>query len=414
VKLSRQGEGKLDYDYLEVLARKEVTQEAGASIPSGVMSFRAHLPYRAWQGAAYWDNHIVVTTDRSETFALKNIITVYDLSGNKVSELQNAYTGLDSSGRFMSFGSPSIINGYLYLTVYNINGGASNPADRLSRVLRYTLDPTTRAVALDTSFGVNGAVEIGGYTAEHVTLHDGKYFVCYDDQQLIRLFNEQWLTLGTVSLSGAALTWGGCQAMVWEGETVYLNYHGPNNFGLADSRKIEGYTWNGSSLTLSDTLTPPAFGTTQGFSAAPWGYVWADRPANRIVYTIGKTPGALESSPRSKQVSLFKPTLLNSWVAHDATYDRTAKVWKDADGIVHLEGMIKGGTATAGTCLFAVPEGYRPTYSKNFPIVSNGAFGYLAVVGVNNIAPADAGKVVLQVGSNAWVSLDGINWLSED
>lgn len=51
--------------------------------------------------------------------------------------------------------------------------------------------------------------------------------------------------------------------------------------------------------------------------------------------------------------------LQNSWVSFGAGYG-AAQYMRDANGIVHLRGVIKDGTATAGTLLFTLPAGFRP------------------------------------------------------
>lgn len=71
---------------------------------------------------------------------------------------------------------------------------------------------------------------------------------------------------------------------------------------------------------------------------------------------------------------------------------------KDNFGFVHLEGTIKSGTV--GTTIFTLPMGYRPSESKNFPVISNSEIGWLSV--------SSCGIVALQSGSNIWLSLDGI------
>jgi hypothetical protein len=53
------------------------------------------------------------------------------------------------------------------------------------------------------------------------------------------------------------------------------------------------------------------------------------------------------------------PTFLNSWVNYDTTTYGPAGYRKDANGFVHLRGLVKNGTSTTAT-MFILPAGYRP------------------------------------------------------
>ena len=377
-------------------------------------SFRVATAYRVWQGVCYWNGCVITTSDRDSAFTISNTIGVYSLSGTLLYELTAAYAGTDPGGKKMSFGSPYVQGDYLYVTAYNFNDGGS---PLISRVVRFTLNPATYAVALDTGFGTSGAQSIGSDTAEQVSFVNGEWYVCYYDQSYIRRFNTSWVSQGTMVLSQAFPGGGGPQAMIWEDSeaTVYLVMHGPNANGAARSSEIHKYTRSGTTLTYASTLTAPGYGLTQGSSAAPFGYVWADRPNNRVWFTPKLIETPLRAhAPRAWQTDLYKPTLSNGWTLFDATYDRIAKVYFDIQsGRVWLEGMIAGGTTTNGTVLFNVPAYMRPKYSKNFAVVSNDAFGAVGVVG-NNKASGTSGDVVVRVASATWLSLDGVSWQVDD
>lgn len=62
---------------------------------------------------------------------------------------------------------------------------------------------------------------------------------------------------------------------------------------------------------------------------------------------------------------VIAPSLLNSWVNFGAPW-LPAGYWKDAGGTVHLEGLVKNGTTTTGTPIFALPAGYRPAGDVSF------------------------------------------------
>jgi len=110
---------------------------------------------------------------------------------------------------------------------------------------------------------------------------------------------------------------------------------------------------------------------------------------------------SISGLPGGSALSWTAPTLLNSWVNYDAANYANAGYAKTADGIVHLRGSIKDGVASAGTTLFTLPTGFRPTKRHQFAVVADGA---IEVVDV-----ATNGDVVLGTASSAtWLSLSGI------
>lgn len=97
-----------------------------------------------------------------------------------------------------------------------------------------------------------------------------------------------------------------------------------------------------------------------------------------------------------------EPTFTNSWVIYGAPYAKAAYI-KDANGWVHLLGVIKSGTL--GQPAFTLPPGYRPQVAPGpFAVVSNGAFGRVDVGTDGTITPQSP-------SSNLSVVLDGIVFL---
>lgn len=89
----------------------------------------------------------------------------------------------------------------------------------------------------------------------------------------------------------------------------------------------------------------------------------------------------------------------NSWVNFGGGF-QPAQYWFDRDGVVHLAGSVK--TGSAGTSVFTLPVGYRPAAQCAFAVNANGAFG-LVYVNTN-------GTVVVNTGSSTITSLDGISF----
>jgi hypothetical protein len=95
-------------------------------------------------------------------------------------------------------------------------------------------------------------------------------------------------------------------------------------------------------------------------------------------------------------------TLKNNWVRYHATYN-PAHYFKDSQGVVHLRGMIMGGSvAWSAPAAFTLPEGYRPPYRQLHVVQS---FDTVGRVDVTN-----TGDVIVCVGNSGWVSLDSISF----
>jgi|GEM_PF-5326480 hypothetical protein len=102
------------------------------------------------------------------------------------------------------------------------------------------------------------------------------------------------------------------------------------------------------------------------------------------------------------QESYWKPTYQNGWRSYGSPYD--VRVTKDDMRMVHLEGLITGGTM--GKTMFNLPVGYRPKQGFQ-QAVANNFNGYGQIV----IYPG--GDVVAYCGSSGWMSLDGITYVAD-
>lgn len=102
--------------------------------------------------------------------------------------------------------------------------------------------------------------------------------------------------------------------------------------------------------------------------------------------------------------SIITPTFINGWT-HFSTISepwQRGGYWKDKNGIVHLVGLIKGGTTANGTILFTLPVGYRPAKQEVFIVTT-----------INGTARIDVypnGQVIGARDLNAtWTSLSGMS-----
>ena len=94
------------------------------------------------------------------------------------------------------------------------------------------------------------------------------------------------------------------------------------------------------------------------------------------------------------------PTLSGLWVNYDSVFT-PAGFYKDDMGVVHLRGLVKNGSGE----IFVLPVGYRPAYQLIFSVVADNAFGRVDIT--------TTGVVLFAIGSNAYVSLDGISFRAE-
>lgn len=95
------------------------------------------------------------------------------------------------------------------------------------------------------------------------------------------------------------------------------------------------------------------------------------------------------------------PTLLNGWLNYGTPLSPVGYC-VDSLGIVRLRGTVKSGTVGSTTPIFTLPAGFLPPYELIFPVVSNQTIGRVDV--------DSSGNVTVQVGTNSYVSLDGISF----
>jgi hypothetical protein len=97
-----------------------------------------------------------------------------------------------------------------------------------------------------------------------------------------------------------------------------------------------------------------------------------------------------------------------NWGAFGGSYI-TPGYYKDSNGTVHLRGLIKTSAAqAAGSTLFTLPAGYRPSAVMRF-----GPSGNIAGTDTSVVVEAfGAGPVFLNAAAliNSYVSLDGISF----
>lgn len=181
--------------------------------------------------------------------------------------------------------------------------------------------------------------------------------------------------------------------------------------GLAEA--IQGTVGQPASVRIGvvDSTSPLAI-SAQGVPFNDVGLLGDYAPAvGDSVALLGQSSGA-GSDPaswlalgavHSTVVPSTEPTLLNGWVNFDPTSWAVVSYWRDASGVVHIEGLIKDGVTVAGTVIFALPEGHRP--SSNLVFVEWGNLGSCRIdVKVDGTVTAESNV------SAAFTSLAGISF----
>lgn len=182
------------------------------------------------------------------------------------------------------------------------------------------------------------------------------------------------------------------------------------------------YSYNGNVITTSTFSVDNAFdlrltvtdyfGSVVSFIDIPTAFTLIDFRSTGKGIAFGKVSEkdsmeiALDIDLTGKflQESIIAPTLQNSWTNYGTAY-QGAGYWKDKCGVVHLCGLIKGGTTTAETVIFTLPVGYRPAISEKFFAVSMNAICVIDIYATGNVA--------IKTGANSgWLSLSGISFKS--
>jgi hypothetical protein len=96
--------------------------------------------------------------------------------------------------------------------------------------------------------------------------------------------------------------------------------------------------------------------------------------------------------------------LENGWEDYGSSFT-AARYYRDALGVVHLQGLVRYGTVGTNIAVFTLPEGYRPYRTHNFSVVAGAGDGRIQIT--------TDGIVSLVRGSSTYVALDGITFRQE-
>lgn len=93
----------------------------------------------------------------------------------------------------------------------------------------------------------------------------------------------------------------------------------------------------------------------------------------------------------------------NNWVPYGSPFSAPAYAI-DADGRVHVKGLVKNGVVTDGTPIVTLPVGYQPLEYNHIAVDNTGASGFIGVDTNKNI--------VAKGGANGYLSLQSIFYTS--
>ncbi len=167
----------------------------------------------------------------------------------------------------------------------------------------------------------------------------------------------------------------------------------------------------------TDPISPTSIGAANLAHTHPWNNI-SGAPATYAPSAHASTHAAAGSDPVTPGAigaataghthaseAWTAITLVNSWVNFGSGYN-TAAFFKDPVGVVHLRGLIRSGTTTAGTLLFTLPAGYRPAAIELFNVQTLVSSTYtIGRVDINT-----SGQAIFQTGGNTYLSLDGLTF----
>jgi hypothetical protein len=188
------------------------------------------------------------------------------------------------------------------------------------------------------------------------------------------------------------------------GGTGYAAFKLPNNSvgakqikkNAVTSIKVKNHSLSGVDINATTLGTVPnathAGSADEATRAAPVG------PAGGTLTGTYPAPGLAPAENWHEVNSPGEPVFQNGWMNTGPATDVTAAFFKDPYGVVHLKGLIFGGTNDP---IFVLPDGYRP--SKNvIQLVWRGS-------GSGKLEVLPDGRVLFQDGAAA-ASLDGVTF----
>ncbi|GMA64767.1 hypothetical protein NZD89_05245 [Alicyclobacillus fastidiosus] len=239
-----------------------------------------------------------------------------------------------------------------------------------------------------TGITVNGAGTFQNVTVEDATINSSTIGYQIKLQQQFK----------TASLPNTRLIFGDISL---NPNGFHMGTFGNSAISTNDIESLGFMAWGSSIMTATQAIELAAFTANN----------WDTNSATSFEFDI-YTPVVMSSNltvggtiSRQDGASSYQtPTFQNGFTNYGSGY-RNVQYYKDAMGIVHLTGL--GRIGTAGSTIFTLPAGFRPSATLVFTTMSSGA--------IQRIDIASSGTVTLNGGGafGNWVSLDGISFLAE-
>jgi len=144
-----------------------------------------------------------------------------------------------------------------------------------------------------------------------------------------------------------------------------------------NSSKVKNNSLTGADIKLSKLGTVPSAQSAATANTANTANIATTANSANVANTAGVASSLGPSEDWHEVGAPGEPQFQNSWVAQEA-YPPVA-FYKDHEGIVHLRGVISGGT---GVFAFRLPPGYRPASGKSISLAvqcSGGSCGAASV-----------------------------------
>lgn len=143
---------------------------------------------------------------------------------------------------------------------------------------------------------------------------------------------------------------------VWDGSG------GGVNSSYFDNQDICVYSMNGSRIRVDSTNIHGNNKSNVALKAQA-AEIYKNG-ANAWVNSATISEQVSQGGSINRDITAINLTPLNGWQNYNTTTYR-ARAIKDSAGVVHLQGIIRGGVAQQGTPAIQLPEGYRPKYNNH-------------------------------------------------
>lgn len=120
-----------------------------------------------------------------------------------------------------------------------------------------------------------------------------------------------------------------------------------------------------------------------------------------VLLNIDILKDSLEAVENPLPFEWIDAVLENGWVQFGDNYN-TPQFTKLSNGVIMLRGTISSGTAVSGTVMFSLPVGFRPDRICRHSSIANGVHALVDIL--------PNGDVVIQIGTNTYISLDGLSY----